>query len=224
MKEAGVIITSFAASYEQMKKTKFTKKKNKQQSESSTSLLDVNNSLKFILRPFWRNEFKKLIKKPNFLHSLSALSLYKLSYHSKEEEDRLRLNVRYDSRQCLFQIQRDGDEQDFADLVNVEYGRVLSIAFCTSGGVGEEQDDEIFNVFDHFCYFLGNLHEGKTNDQQPSFQPLPLLVRRTEEQIEEEGASEELEAQMNNNENYVLIKYLANGAKAVIMNHFIHID
>ncbi|KAA6359755.1 MAG: hypothetical protein EZS28_044718, partial [Streblomastix strix] len=128
-------------------------------------------------------EFKKLIKKPNFLHSLSALSLYKVGTHLKEEEDRLRLNVRYYSRQCLSQILFRGDEQDFADLVNVGYGRVTSIAFCTAGGVGEEQDAEIFMVLIHFYNFLRQLHEGR-NDWQPSFQPLPLLVRRTDEQIE----------------------------------------
>ncbi|KAA6358290.1 MAG: hypothetical protein EZS28_046183, partial [Streblomastix strix] len=87
------------------------------------------------------------------------------------------------SLKTIFRILFRGDEQDYADLVNVEYGRVLSIAFCTSGGVGEEQDAQIFMVLIHFYNFLRQLHEGR-NDWQPSFQPLPLLVRRTDEQIE----------------------------------------
>ncbi|KAA6375904.1 MAG: hypothetical protein EZS28_028570 [Streblomastix strix] len=190
IKEAGVIITSFAASYEEMKKTKFS------------------------------CEFKKLIKKPNFLHSLSALSLYKVGTHLKEEEERQRNDLRHQSRYCLFQIQRDGDEQDFADLVNVGIGKVLTIAFCTAGGAGEEEDWEIFNVLNHFYYFLRELYEGR-HYQQLSLKPLQLLARRTEEQIEEEGANDELEAQIKNNENNSYISVWANKAKAVILNCFI---
>ncbi|KAA6354284.1 MAG: hypothetical protein EZS28_050189 [Streblomastix strix] len=221
IKEAGIIITSFVASYEQMKKTKFTDQQNQQQSESSTSLSDVNNSLKFIANHLWSNEFKKLIKKPNFLHSLSALSLYKVGNHSNQEVYRLRLNVRYNSRWCLSWIQIYGDAQNFADLVNVGYGRVLSIAFCKAGGIGEEEDEEILKVLEHFSCFLGELHEGRYY-RQLFFQPLPLLVRRTEEQMEEEGASEELEAQINNVGYFGDIKFYTNKAKAKTLNHFIH--
>ncbi|KAA6368258.1 MAG: hypothetical protein EZS28_036215 [Streblomastix strix] len=155
---------------------------------------------------------------------ISALSLYKLGTHPNQEVYRLRLNVRNDSRYCLRQIQIYGDEQDFADLVNVEYGRVLSIAFCTAGGIGEEQDVEIKDVLNYISIFLKELHEGRIY-YQPFFQPLPLLVRRTEEQIEEEGANEELEAQMENNGFYLnSIRNWANRAKANSLNHFIHRD
>ncbi|KAA6376648.1 MAG: hypothetical protein EZS28_027824, partial [Streblomastix strix] len=192
IKEAGIIITSFVGSYEQMKKTKFS-----------------------------GNGFKKLIKKPNFLHSLSALSLYKVGNHSNQEVNRLRLNVRYDSRWCLSWIRCYGDAQNFADLVNVEYGRVLSIAFCTAGGIGEQQDWEIFIVLNHFSDFLRQLHEGRYY-RQLFFQPLPLLARRTEEQMEEEGANEEIDTQMENNGNNGYIKKQANKAKAETLNCFIH--
>ncbi|KAA6360011.1 MAG: hypothetical protein EZS28_044462, partial [Streblomastix strix] len=67
------------------------------------------------------------------------------------------------------------------------------------------------------------LHEGR-NDWQPSFQPLPLLVRRTDEQIEEEGANEEIDAKMENNGLYVHIKIWANEAKKATLNHFIYRD
>ncbi|KAA6355733.1 MAG: hypothetical protein EZS28_048741 [Streblomastix strix] len=194
--------------------------KNQQQSESSTSLTDVNNSLKFIVNHLQSNGFKKLIKKSNFLHSISALSLYKVGNHSNQEVYRLRLNIRYDSRWCLFKIRCYGDAQNFADLVNVEYGRVLSIAFCTAGGIGEEQDWEIFSVLNHFYDLLRDLHEGRYY-RQLFFQPLPLLARWTEEQMEEEGANEELEAQMNNKGYYKNIMTQANRVKAVILNCFI---
>ncbi|KAA6371783.1 MAG: hypothetical protein EZS28_032691 [Streblomastix strix] len=207
-----------------MKKSKYTRKKNQQQSESSTSLSDVNNSLKFIEEHLWNNEFKKLIKKPNFLHSLSALSLYKVGNHSNQEIYRLRQNVRNNCRFCLGQIRYNGDAQNFADLVNVEYGRVLSIAFCTAGGIGEEQDFEIYNGLCYINLFLRNLHEGRYY-RQSSFQPLPLLARRTEEQMEEEGASEELEAQMENNGfNLNSIRNWAKFAKTATLNCFINQD
>ncbi|KAA6349315.1 MAG: hypothetical protein EZS28_051940 [Streblomastix strix] len=203
-----------------MKKTKFTGQKNQQQSESSTSLSSVNNSLQFIAKHLQSNEFKKLIKNPNFLHSLSALSLYKIGYHSKEKVERLRLNIRHWSRYCLFYIQYYGDEQDQTELVNVGIGRMTSIAFCTAGGVGDEQDVEIKYELNQIFWLLGQLNEGR--HWQPSFQPLPLLARRTEEQIEEEGANEELDAQIKNNGYYLCIKYWAIRTKAVTLNHFVN--
>ncbi|KAA6387831.1 MAG: hypothetical protein EZS28_016641, partial [Streblomastix strix] len=51
---------------------------------------------------------------------------------------------------------------------------------------------------------------------------LPLLARVSFEQIEEEGANEEIEAQMNNNGLGGDIKAWGNLTKAVILNHFIH--
>ncbi|KAA6355432.1 MAG: hypothetical protein EZS28_049041 [Streblomastix strix] len=70
-----------------------------------------------------------------------------------------------------------------------------------------------------------NNYNQKEKNHHPSFQPLPLLVQVSLEQIEEEGANEELEAQMKNNGYcYGLIKTQANDTKAVILNHFINLD
>ncbi|KAA6371727.1 MAG: hypothetical protein EZS28_032747 [Streblomastix strix] len=63
---------------------------------------------------------------------------------------------------------------------------------------------------------------GGRNDYYSSFKQLPLLARRTVEQIEEEGANEEIEAQMNNKGYYGEIKCRANKAKEVVLNRFIH--
>ncbi|KAA6322450.1 MAG: hypothetical protein EZS28_054434 [Streblomastix strix] len=111
----------------------------------------------------------------------------------------MRLEIRCNSRWCLYWIQQFGDEQDQSELVNNGYGRVTSISFCTAGGKGEEQDKEISDGLYYISRFIRELHLGRNNDYQPSFQPLPLLARRSEEQIEEEGANEEIEAQLNNN-------------------------
>ncbi|KAA6358962.1 MAG: hypothetical protein EZS28_045511 [Streblomastix strix] len=131
----------------------------------------------------------------------------------------MRLEIRCNSRLCLYWIQVWGDEQDQSELVNQGYGKVMSISICTAGGQGEEQDAEIWKGLQYIFYFLRALHYGKT--YQPSFQPLPLLARNTEEQMEEEGANEEIEAQMNNNGMNGAIKYWANETKAMTLNRFI---
>ncbi|KAA6353811.1 MAG: hypothetical protein EZS28_050663, partial [Streblomastix strix] len=129
-------------------------------------------------------------------------------------------NVRCNSRECLVLIQIYGDSQDYTDLVNVEYGKVTCISLSTAGGIGEENDEEIRNGLNNIFNFLREQHEGR--NYQPSFQPLPLLARMTEEEIEEEGAIEEVEAQMINVESGGIIKSCANLTKATILNHFIH--
>ncbi|KAA6358852.1 MAG: hypothetical protein EZS28_045621, partial [Streblomastix strix] len=100
------------------------------------------------------------------------------------------------------------------------YGRVIFISICTAGGKGEEQDNAIWKGLVRFYRFLNELHTGRTFGQL-SFQPLPLLARNTEEQMEEEGANEEIDAQMNNNGYDGIIKSNAKLAKAVILNRFI---
>ncbi|KAA6368001.1 MAG: hypothetical protein EZS28_036472 [Streblomastix strix] len=156
----------------------------------------------------------------NLLRSITLLTIFKLGNHSNQDVDRLRLNVRQESRQYLLKIQEYGDAQDFADLVNVGYGKVICISLSTAGGIGVEDDDEIRSGLMYIINFLRELHKGR-NDQ-PSFQPLPLLVRRTEEQLEEEGALEEMEAQMNNVGYFGVVKVFAKLAKDATLNRFIH--
>ncbi|KAA6377306.1 MAG: hypothetical protein EZS28_027167 [Streblomastix strix] len=166
-----------------------------------------------------------MIKNQNLLRPLASLTIFKLGNHSNQEVDRLRLNVRQESKQCLRWIPNSGDAQDFADLVNVEYGKVICISLSTAGGIGEEDDKEINFGLMYIYNFLRVQYEGR-NYRQPFFQPLPLLARRTEEQMEEEGAIEEMEAQMINigcvQRFFGDIKYYANWAKSATLNRFIN--
>ncbi|KAA6377338.1 MAG: hypothetical protein EZS28_027134 [Streblomastix strix] len=166
-----------------------------------------------------------MIKNQNLLRPLASLTIFKLGNHSNQEVNRLRFNVRCNSRWCLRWIQNSGDAQDFADLVNVEYGKVICISLSTAGGIGEEKDEEIKSGLNNISNFLREQHEAK-NFPQPSFQPLPLLARMTEEQIEEEGAIEEIESLMSNNGCakglFGSIKSCANGGKTATLNHFIN--
>ncbi|KAA6385594.1 MAG: hypothetical protein EZS28_018879 [Streblomastix strix] len=107
-----------------------------------------------------------------------------------------------------------------SELANIGYFRVLVIAITTAGGNGEEQDLEINDGFDRISDFLIQLHQGRNNYWQPSFLPQPLLAKRSMEQIEEEGGSEEVDAQLVNNGIFVMHK--AKKIKGLILNYFIN--
>ncbi|KAA6372663.1 MAG: hypothetical protein EZS28_031812 [Streblomastix strix] len=220
MQDAARAIISFTDSNAYKKE----RKQNEQpESESTDSLIEIKAYLEYLRNKFRNNNaIKIMIKNQNLLQSITLLTIFKLGNHSNQEIDRLRLNVRCYSRQCLSWIQYTGDEQDIADLVNVGYGKVTCISFSTAGGIGEEEDEEIYIRLNRISDFLREQHEWRNNSWQPSFQPLPFLARRTEEQIEEEGANEEVEAQMINNGYNGTIKDTANSTKAETLNHFIN--
>ncbi|KAA6358462.1 MAG: hypothetical protein EZS28_046011 [Streblomastix strix] len=216
--ETARAIVPFTDSYTQNKQ----EKQNEQpESESIPSITKICSSLQFLKNQIWNNNTcKQVIHIPKLLKSITTLVTFRLGTHIDLDVDNQRLKVRSWSRLCLRYIQWKGDEQVQSELVNNGYGRVLSISFCTAGGKGEEQDKEIRNGLYYINWFLRELHEGR--NWYPSFQPLPLLARNTEEQMEEEGADEEIEAQMNNNGMNGDIKCNANYVKEVVLNHFIH--
>ncbi|KAA6369607.1 MAG: hypothetical protein EZS28_034866 [Streblomastix strix] len=211
-------IVSFTDSYTQNKQGE----QNEQpESESIPSITKICSSLQFLRNKILSNNTRQqVIQIPKLLQSISALSRFNIDIHIGQELDQMRFEIRCDCRQCLFWIQQFGDEQDQTEIVTQGYGRVISITFSTAGGKGEEQDKEICYELNHIYLFLRELHEGR--NWYPSFQPLPLLARNTEEQMEEEGADEEIEAQMNNNGYNSKIKSWANYVKEVVLNHFIH--
>ncbi|KAA6356625.1 MAG: hypothetical protein EZS28_047848 [Streblomastix strix] len=212
-------IVSFTDSYTQNKQGE----QNEQpESESIPSITKIYFSLQFLQNQILKNNTRKqVIQIPKLLKSLTTLVTFRLGTHIDLDVDNQRLKVRSWSRQCLIYIQVFGDEQDQSELVRQGYGRVTSITFSTAGGQGEEQDYEISNQLYRISRFLRELHEGR-NEWKPYFQTLPLLVRNTEEQMEEEGVDEELDTQMNNNGHYGYIKEYANEAKEATLNRFIH--
>ncbi|KAA6388800.1 MAG: hypothetical protein EZS28_015671, partial [Streblomastix strix] len=110
----------------------------------------------------------------------------------------------------------------YAELLSVGYARVLIIAVSNAGGQcehGEQQDQEILGGLDRISDFLIRLHEGKRS--LPYFPPLPQLVKSSMEQIEEEGGSEEVEAQLVNNGQYGRINEWANWTQKIRLNFFI---
>ncbi|KAA6401734.1 MAG: hypothetical protein EZS28_002741 [Streblomastix strix] len=217
IQNAARAIVSFTDSYVQNKQ-----RKQKEQSESKPSLAYIISTLQSLRDQIQDNKTCKSVTQiQKLLRSLTTLACYKIKIHFNKDIDRQRLNIRSCSRRCLRDIQWYCDAQIQKLFVNIGYGRVMFISLSTAGGIGEEQDKEIYNGLQHIHLFFSSLHQGKNNQGQSSFQPLPLLARRTEEQIEEEGGNEELEAQMNNN-GYDDVEYWANRAKTAILNHFIH--
>ncbi|KAA6384939.1 MAG: hypothetical protein EZS28_019532 [Streblomastix strix] len=203
-------------------KNKQQKQNEQSNSEQTTSLTDIVFSLESLLTQILMNSScKNVIQIPKLLQSLTTFSRFKLGSHFIKDIDRRRLEVRSWSRYCLHWTQVYRNEQIQSDLANFGYGRVTSLLFSTAGGNGKEKFDEINDGLIYINYFLRQLHEDRNNYGQPFFQPLPLLIRNTEEQIEEEGANEEIEAQMNNDGYNGLIKIQANLDIAETLNRFI---
>ncbi|KAA6381764.1 MAG: hypothetical protein EZS28_022709 [Streblomastix strix] len=166
---------------------------------------------------------KEMINTSNALHSIAALTCYKLNIHFNYEQDQQTFEVRRSSRECLWSIHEFGDVSAQTELVNARYARVYAISICTANGAGEEQDGEICNGLNHIFKFIRDLHQGKYISWLPQFPPQPLLARRSVEQIEEEGANEEVDAQLiKNKENRGNIKGQANKVKGKILNYFIN--
>ncbi|KAA6392800.1 MAG: hypothetical protein EZS28_011672 [Streblomastix strix] len=161
-----------------------------------------------------------VINTPNTLHSLCTLTCYKINIHFNQENDKQTLPVRSSSGEFLYSIQSCGDASAQTKLVNARYAGVLVIAISTAGGHGEEKDDEICDRLFCISQFLNRLHQGRINDE-PSFPPQPLLARRSNEQIEEEGGNEEIESQISNKGLRGNIKINANETKGEILNCFI---
>ncbi|KAA6354748.1 MAG: hypothetical protein EZS28_049725 [Streblomastix strix] len=218
--ETARAIVSFTDSYTQ---NKLGKQNEQPESELIPSITKICSSLQFLKNKILRNNTcKQVIQIPKLLKSLSALSRFRLGTHIDLDVDNQRLEVRSWSQRCLSGIRYYGDEQVQTDLVTQGYGRVMSISFCAAGGKGEEQNEEIWNGLEYISVFLRELHLGRNNDWYPSFQPLPLLARRTEVQMEEEGADEEIDTQLNNNGYDGDIMSNANDAKEATLNRFIH--
>ncbi|KAA6376632.1 MAG: hypothetical protein EZS28_027840, partial [Streblomastix strix] len=115
-----------------------------------------------------------------------------------------------------------GDVIVQAELVTVKYAEALIISFCSSGGSGEQIDNQIINGLNFIVNFIKELHKGRNNHQQ-YFQPQPALARICYEQIEEEAGNEEIDILLNNKgQQYNKIKIQAKKAKKEIFNLYIN--
>ncbi|KAA6355492.1 MAG: hypothetical protein EZS28_048981 [Streblomastix strix] len=138
--------------------------------------------------------------------------------HLSYENDQLTLALRSGSIECLHYIQEYGDAYDQSELVNANYTGVLVIAISTASGHGEEEDEQIKDGLSLIYRFLYDINQGI----KYLFPPQPLLARRSDEQIEEEGGNEEIDSQLiNKGHQYCDIKNSANRAKGAILNYFI---
>ncbi|KAA6374346.1 MAG: hypothetical protein EZS28_030126 [Streblomastix strix] len=213
-------LIQFASQSQFNKKTdSIQEQHDQQQTESSSSISLVTSSLNFLENLISNDNIcKVVINTPKALHSLCTLTCYKINIHFSQENDQQTFAVRHSSRGCLWDIQQYGDGSTHSELVNARYVRVLVIAISTASGSGEEQDEEIIDGLDNISWFLKYLHQGYY-----SFPPQPLLVRRSVEQIEEEGGNEEIDSQQSNKGKgkNIDIKYEANRAKDEILNCFI---
>ncbi|KAA6374625.1 MAG: hypothetical protein EZS28_029848 [Streblomastix strix] len=214
-------LIQFASQSQLDKRTNSQEQHNQQKSESTSSLSLITQSLDLLERLISNNNkiCKVVINTPNALHSLYTLNNYKINIHFSQEIDNQTFKVRSSSRWCLWYIQDCGDLSAHSELINARYVRSLVIAISTASGSGEEQDLEIIHGLDFISDFIRCLNKGKNNYAR--FPPQPLLSRRSDEQLEEEGGNEEIESQMVNKGYRNHIKNSANEAKGMILNYFI---
>ncbi|KAA6397954.1 MAG: hypothetical protein EZS28_006513 [Streblomastix strix] len=203
------------------KRTNSQEQHDQQYSESTFSLSLISFSINLLSNLInYKNNRYVVINTPNAIHSLCTLTCYKNNIHFSQENDKQTFKVRYSSRDCLFYIHQFGDASDQTELVKVGYARVLVIAISTASGSGEEYDKEIYQGLNYISDFIRCLNKGKNNFA--TFPPQPLLARRSDEQIEEEGGNEEIDSQLiNKGYQYRNIKHRANETKGAILNYFI---
>ncbi|KAA6402880.1 MAG: hypothetical protein EZS28_001592 [Streblomastix strix] len=129
------------------------------------------------------------IQRSGFINKIEQLIKDKI----EEEKEQIRSS----SRRCLDNIQSCGDTSVQSELVSIGYARVFTFAFSTASGSGEEEDYEIYYRLSQISQFFSNLNKRRNN--LATFPPQPLLAHRSDEQIEEEGANEEIDSQLINN-------------------------
>ncbi|KAA6353069.1 MAG: hypothetical protein EZS28_051404 [Streblomastix strix] len=131
------------------------------------------------------------------------------------------------SKQCLRSIHSYGNEQVQVGLVTNGFPRALVIVINTAGGNEQEQDWGIYQGLNSIKQFIREILKGReTNPNYPQtpLPPQPVLFKSCQEQIVDEGAIEEIEAQLVNKGrgiNFGDIKEHANQAKGSILNIFI---
>ncbi|KAA6387841.1 MAG: hypothetical protein EZS28_016634 [Streblomastix strix] len=101
---------------------------------------------------------------------------------------------------------------------------VTAISISTAGGIGEQNDIEIREGLSNISVFISNLHYGTCSPFNfmfiMSYTLQPVVIKNCEEQLEEEGGNEELEAQQIN-VGYSVIKSFANQYKRWALNYFV---
>ncbi|KAA6363923.1 MAG: hypothetical protein EZS28_040550 [Streblomastix strix] len=221
------LLIQFASQSQLDKKTDSQEQHNQQQSESSSSISFISsyiNLLYYLILYNYNNNNNNIcnvvINTPNALHSLCTLTSYKINIHFNQENDKQTFEVRSSSGEFLYSIQSCGDASTQTELVNARYAGALVIAISTAGGAGEENDWGICDRLRYISQFLSSLNKGRINDYS-SFPPQPLLARRSNEQIEEEGGNEEIESQISNKGLRGNMRNIASKVKGEILNYFI---
>ncbi|KAA6394396.1 MAG: hypothetical protein EZS28_010077 [Streblomastix strix] len=165
---------------------------------------------------------RQIANTPNFLNSLIKLTQFNFNNGTNKEEDNQSLQIRNKSRSCLDIIHTYGDEQVQVELVTNGYPRVLVNVINTAGGSEQQDDWEIKQGLESIIKFIYVILEGRYNRGRP-FPPQPVLFKSCQEQFEDEGENEEIEAQLVN-KGKRLLKGQANLAKEMILNIFIEMS
>ncbi|KAA6388965.1 MAG: hypothetical protein EZS28_015506 [Streblomastix strix] len=170
------------------------------------------------------NSYQVIISNTALIHSFIQLCKYKLCQYVNQEEKKQADEIRSYSSYGLREVVQYGVIQTFEVLSHSCYAGVLAKATATAGGIVVEADTDIAVTISNIFNFIHILLNGRyPNPCLPTVPPLPALLKESVEQIEVEGAQEEVEAQMTNNENRTMdINYHARNFKAILLNAFIN--
>ncbi|KAA6389020.1 MAG: hypothetical protein EZS28_015452 [Streblomastix strix] len=127
---------------------------------------------------------------------------------------------------CLDFIHKWGDEQAQVELVTNGYPRALVIDINTAGGNEQQDDWQIGKGLENIFEFIKTILKGRQTDPDfnpgPSLQPQPVTFKSCQEQIENEGSIEEIEAQLvNEGQYYYYFDVDAKDAKTQILNFYV---
>ncbi|KAA6392717.1 MAG: hypothetical protein EZS28_011756 [Streblomastix strix] len=138
--------------------------------------------------------------------------------------DKVAFQIRNKCIQLFERIYEEGNQNALESLTKNGHANSLVIKVGADDGYygidGEELDS---NLFDLRCFFR-TLHKGRQFYPQyqvyPSYPPQICLAQQSEEQLEEEGSLEDIDAYLINQLNNEKIKKSVNLAKNSIFNIF----
>ncbi|KAA6392604.1 MAG: hypothetical protein EZS28_011865 [Streblomastix strix] len=149
---------------------------------------------------------------------------YKINVQTNDNKDQQSYLIRKRSSQCLQHVLLYGDESVYADLQNIGFVGTSIIPISSAGSFGENDEDQMFmGLIDVSSLFI-SLHNVSDNPHYPTFPPQPTLLKTSQEQVEEEGAYEEVESLLIDNGRRNCIKKRAKQTKREILNIWIDMN
>ncbi|KAA6396393.1 MAG: hypothetical protein EZS28_008081 [Streblomastix strix] len=166
---------------------------------------------------------------PNLISSICKLCKFNFEILISDKEVLIIQDIRNHSIRSLGWIQCHGDNDAQSQLYKLGYAGMMAVAVGICGGYIANNNGDIKLALSSIGCFFSRIHEGRQIyrediDEDISFPPQPELTKPSEEQFEEEGGNEEIEALLidkgRNEFDDESINVRSIKAKYSILNHF----